>query len=109
MENAQATPNPDPPPVVPRPAFALWIYQRNLYWREVAEALTPYLPKGGTVHPETVRCYCLPFGHAGRRVPHEDILAAIVALTRGEITAGSFYPPHLQPVSAEPAEAGAAQ
>jgi hypothetical protein len=57
--------------------------------------------------PEHVRRICLPFGDLGRRVPTEQLMAAIIEETNGAITPADFYPPHLnalaQPKASEAA------
>lgn len=88
--------SPAPDPVL-RPRLALFIWERNLDLKVVAEAI-------GCSH-ETVRRLCLPFGDSKRRVPAEELMSRILDWTGGQITAGDFYPPHLNGLAHEPAEA----
>lgn len=74
-----------PPEPVARPAFARWIFDRDLTLHQVATEIG--------CSAEQVRRYCLPFDHANRRIPDVRRMAAIVRFTAGEITAESFYPP----------------
>lgn len=76
-----------PPKIRPRPAFALWLWQRDILLREAGDALE--------CSYEQVRVICLPFDDSGRRVPSPALIERIVEYTGGEITAADFYPPHL--------------
>jgi hypothetical protein len=83
---------PKTPPLVERPAFARWIWERDLDLREVGEAI-------GCSY-EHVRRMCLPFADPARKVPTDErLLRAIVAYTGGEIGIGDFYPADLRPVT----------
>lgn len=94
-----ADPNGAAPERVPRPKLAKFLFDRDIDPSRVA-------PVFG-VQPETVRRWCLPFGHRDRRRPKDDKLELIIAYTQGEVTAADFYPPHLNggaPDAADPAE-----
>lgn len=69
---------------LPLPKLTLWLVERGLNATDAAQAIG--------VTPYTVRRYCLPFGHAERRIPREKTLERITAWTGGEITANDFYP-----------------
>lgn len=75
------------PSPVPRPAFAFWLWDRDIPLREAAVELE--------CSYEQVRIICLPFSDKGRRVPSEALLERIVEWTGGQITAVDFYPPRL--------------
>lgn len=77
-----ASPNPQP-----RPKFAAWLWARGVKPAAAAEQLK--------CSKQTVLNICQPFGDPRRTVPSEAILEKIVGWTAGEITAGDFYPPHL--------------
>lgn len=74
-----------PPTPVARPAFAAWIFERDLTLHQVGEAIG--------CSAEQVRRICLPFDHPNRRIPDVERMTAIVRFTAGEITVESFYPP----------------
>lgn len=74
-----------PPPVVPRPLLARWMFERNLSLKDGAEALG--------VGAEQVRRYCLPFDNALRAVPPKRVMERVRIWTNGLVTADSFYPP----------------
>lgn len=76
-----------PPEPVERPKLARYLWERRLSAAVVA-------PIFGC-SPETVRRYCLEFGHADRMVPGQTILKRIVQYTEGEVSAADFYPAHL--------------
>lgn len=85
---------PKTPAIVERPAFARWIWERDLDLREVGEAI-------GCSY-EHVRRMCLPFADKARKVPtDETLLRNIVAYTAGEIGVGDFYPADLRPALPE--------
>jgi hypothetical protein len=70
-----------------RPAFAHYLWERDVDFREAAEALGR--------SREWVRLVCLPFNDPRRRIPNCDDMAVIHAWTGGEIGPPSFYPPSL--------------
>lgn len=70
------------------PKLALWLFERGL----VAADLVEPLEKSS----ESIRRYCLPFGHADRRIPDEETLTKIFQLTDGEVNPLDFYPEHLR-------------
>lgn len=76
------------PPIVERPALALWLFQRGLKHKDAAEPLG--------VGVEQVRRYCLPFDEPMRVVPPMPVMRRIVAWTKGEIGPGDFYPQQLR-------------
>lgn len=80
-------PEQSPPPVRQKPKLAHWMFERDIKPPAAAERLQ--------VSPVQVRRYLLPFGDAERQVPGEDVLARIIEWTDGAVTAGDFYPPHL--------------
>jgi hypothetical protein len=71
-----------------RPAFARWVWERDLTLKEVGEAL-------GCSY-EQVRLICLPFSDPKRRVPDEPLIRRIHEYTGGEIGVAQWYPAELQ-------------
>lgn len=76
-----------PPPIIPRPALALWLWLRGLALKEGGLLF-------GCSH-EQVRAICLPFADPLRRVPNTELVERIVAATQGEIRPADFYPARL--------------
>jgi hypothetical protein len=78
-------------PITPllRPKFAQWRYDRNLTLRATADLLARQAGYRVCSH-EIVRTLCLPFGDERRTQPADDVLAAIEALTDGQIAARDF-------------------
>ena len=76
-----------PDPVL-RPRLALFLFERDLTYRDAAEPLQ-------TTH-ETLRRICLPFSDPGRRVPQRALMGRIVAWTGGEVVPNDFYAPVLR-------------
>lgn len=73
---------------IDRPKLSTWMWERGFKPRHLAAQLN--------ISTQSARRYCLPFGHADRRVPGEDTMSAIFAWTKGEVTAADFYPAHLR-------------
>lgn len=89
-----------PPPIIPRPSLALWLWLRGLT-----------LKGGGLLFGcshEQVRAICLPFNDPLRRVPDTELLERIVRATAGEVRPADFYPARLNG-SAEADAVGAAR
>lgn len=78
-----------PDTTIERPKLSDWLWRRGMKPRHLAERLG--------ISAQSARRYCLPFGHADRRIPSEEALEAIFAWTKGEVSAADFYPPHLRP------------
>lgn len=87
--------------IVSRPALARWLWERNIDWRRAGEAFD--------AHPETVRCWCLPFVDDDYRVPRNRSLRRIQEETGGEVTPADFYPPELTGEAAQPQTAEASR
>ena len=79
-----AAPPPDP---LPRPAFARFLWERDIDLARAAEAID--------CSAEHVRRICLPFSDPKRKVPAPDLMARIVRWTNGQILPADFYEPHL--------------
>lgn len=79
--------------IVARPALARWLWDRGIDWRQAGEAFD--------AHPETVRCWCLPFTDDDYRVPRNRSLSRIHEETGGAIGPADFYPPALNGPSAD--------
>lgn len=95
------TPTPAPPPVdwTERPDFARFIADRGLTHVAVGAVIG--------VGPQQVRHYCRRWDDPKRQIPRQDVLERIVGWTQCEVTAASFYPPHLRaPVAVDHAGAG---
>lgn len=75
------------PRIIERPTLARWMFERGLRPKDAIGALG--------VSGESIRRYCLPFGHADRQVPTEPVMLRIRDWTSGAITPADFYPPHL--------------
>lgn len=67
-----------------RPRLALWMFLHGQDRKDAAEALDCGV--------ELVRRYCLPFGHALRKIPDERRMELIRAWTDSEIGPADFYP-----------------
>lgn len=76
------------PAPLERPKLARFLWERDICFRSAAEALGR--------SREWVRRVCLPFDDPRRLVPVEVDIERIVAWTRGEVSAGDFYRPHLR-------------
>lgn len=76
----------DSPTSKRRPALAGWLAQHSLSHAAAARLLD--------VSEISVRRYCLPFGHASRRVPPPGVIERIISLTASEVAAADFYPDH---------------
>jgi hypothetical protein len=76
-----------PPDPVLKPKLAGWMFDRNITVTSAAGELK--------CSKQTISNITQPFASASRTVPHQDLLERIVAWTGGEVTAGDFYPPHL--------------
>lgn len=76
------------PAPLKRPKLAQWLWERDLDFRTAAGRLGR--------SREWVRLICLPFDDPRRRIPDQDDMARIHALTEGEVGATDFYPQHLQ-------------
>lgn len=88
-----------PPPLTPRPAFARWLFDRDLDYAAAGEELG--------VTAETVRRWCMRFDDSRRTVPGRAIIEKIERWTTGLVTAADFYPARSmgEPGSVEPVEA----
>ena len=73
---------PEPPPLRPRPAFARWLWDRGLTYREAAAVL-------GVSH-EWVRSVCLDWDNPRRVTPRLAEALRIEAWTRGEVDCRSW-------------------
>lgn len=87
MQNERRLPTPRP-----RPAFALWRYERNLTLRATADLLEQSAGFRICSH-ETVRVICLPFGDPGRMVPDSALQDAIEALTEAKVRGQDWAEP----------------
>ena len=76
-----------PPAAIERPPLAVWLFERDLDWGDLAKVLNKTR--------QAVRFYLLPFGDPKRRIPSEGDIAAIFAWTAGAITAADHYPSRL--------------
>ena len=74
-----------PPDPITRPKLALYLWERNLRFRDV-EA-----PLGRSY--EYIRLTCLPFNDPKRREPDEEFVGRVQAWTQGAVTAADFQPP----------------
>lgn len=75
---------PPAPKALRRPAWAKWLWERNIQTRPAGEAI-------GKSH-EWVRLSCLPFDDPRRAVPDEATAARIEAYTQGAVPPESFSP-----------------
>ena len=89
---------PGVPAPIQKPKLARWMFERNISNTDAARQLD--------CSRQTVLNITQPFGSPSRTVPHEALMEKIVRWTAGEVTAGDFYPPHLNGQAA-PAEAEA--
>jgi len=71
-----------PPPPRQKPAFAQFLWDRRVSYREASKALKR--------SHEYVRRICLPFGDPNRRVPDDEVLARIATYTGGSISKLDF-------------------
>ena len=84
-----------PPKPVPRPKLDAWRYERDLTCRQLAALINQVAARKGLqvmCSHETARRLCLPFDNAARRVPSDNMLTVISALTDGAIAEADFYP-----------------
>ncbi|HEY1447492.1 MAG TPA: hypothetical protein VGF33_03070 [Caulobacteraceae bacterium] len=72
------------PPLVERPALAKWLFDRNMTVQDGAEYF-------GT-NVETLRRTLKPVSHPLLRIPHRQLMAAIIKRTNGEVTCCDWYP-----------------
>lgn len=80
-------PLPDIRPIRPRPKLAQWLFDRCYSDGDAAELFN--------CSRQAVDYWTRPFDEPSRRTPQGPSLTRIVEVTRGEVTAADFYPPHL--------------
>lgn len=69
----------------PRPALALWVWDRGYTWSEAGELFE--------CTGEAVRLWCRPFDDPSRRTPDRTSMDRILRVTDGKISAADFYAP----------------